>query len=198
MKIVSENSEEDLETRRKESEMRFARSKVKAALIDLTANLLRIVRSPDTGGKPYQVLRETVTLMEAFKEYDKVAGHWPPAHEIAEALSTRPVHESIDEAIKHWDPVKHAEDTIISGALQIAASRLLGQRTIAIKGSSEMHDGIRELEQAYMERLKKEEAERQERLAKGISDSDHLKEILDSIKTRKKPKPSVKIKKLKS
>jgi hypothetical protein len=174
MKIVSGNSEEDLEKQRQEAEkaqkqenIEYALRRVRTALRDLTSNLLRIVRSPSTGGKPYQVAHETVALLKAFQEYQDVAGHLPPTHDISEALSTKPCNESIEKEIERWDPVRSAEDTIIGGALQIMASRLLGQGTIETRGEYEMYDGINTLEQAREQRERKWQEERKKWKAEG-------------------------------
>ncbi len=68
------------------------------------------------------------------------------------SLSSASADMSISEEIRAYDAVSAAQDTVIGGALQIAASRLLGQQTQQSMGENEMYQGIENLSQARKER----------------------------------------------
>jgi hypothetical protein len=101
MKVVSENSENDLSRKRWEGEVAWA-------LRTLTANLIRITRG---AGKPYEIVRQVGELIEALRGYYEAVGHWPPSDELGNALSfdsweefskLSPEHQEFEYA-KHTD-----------------------------------------------------------------------------------------------
>jgi len=163
---MSETPEQDDEKERKERAIRFALGRVESALLDLASNLLRIIRSHQ-GGKPWLVAREAGALLVAFKEYSETAGHLPPAHDISNALALRQVSadDTIVNEVREWDSVKAGEDEIICGALQVVASRLLGQSTQETRGHHEMLSGIHALTKARRERDEEFERTKGQRLA---------------------------------
>jgi hypothetical protein len=141
--MVSENSKADLARQR-------ASDQVEWKLRELTANLLRITRG---AGKPCEIMQQMVDLTEAMRRYQAATGLWP-TDEFVRALNV-----SYDlETMQHWrDEDRHreyAKDHIIRGALQIVASRLVDQKTQEAAGRSEMHDGIRSLEDLRSEARK--------------------------------------------
>jgi hypothetical protein len=86
-------------------------------LRELTANLLRVARG---AGQPYAVMQQSVAFLEACEEYrDKLQRH--PSDHFTQMLNTGPDFDAPD--------LNHAEHTIVRGALQMTASRLLGQVT---------------------------------------------------------------------
>ncbi len=139
--LVSENSQAQIDKER-------AAAEVSWPLRDLAANLLRIIRG---AGKPEEIIRQINELVRALAAYKDATGQWPPPHELASMLD-------IDRP-KDWTATlrdaylqrHYAAEQIIRGALQQAASRLLGQTPQASSGEHEMYEGIRELEKAHSE-----------------------------------------------
>ncbi|MXO63424.1 hypothetical protein [Qipengyuania oceanensis] len=127
MRIVSENSEEDLARMRAEELLRYP-------LRQLASNLMRVVRG---AGKPYEVGIQAAAVIDVFENYKSVVGYYPSSGEIQEALS-------IDQ--EHWDEFTLAQATIVAGSLQIAASELAHQPTQVARGSRELFEGIQHIE----------------------------------------------------
>jgi len=137
MRVVSENSEEDLGRK-------FAQDKVDWCLRNLTANLLRVTRG---AGKPYEIGRQVQALLEAIVEYNDRTGHFPSEAVFTESLTA----ERGPEVMERLSDLQHEEDwaeqRIIRGSLQITASRLLGQNTQERHGHHEMLDGFNALKE---------------------------------------------------
>jgi hypothetical protein len=198
MKVVSETSEDDLEKARKEGEIQRTLIDVQTRLTELAANLLRIIRSPSTGGKSEEASHQVISIFEALRKYVDLAGHLPFNHDIENALRIYPIptEDNLLDEINRWDPVEAAGDRIIDCALQVTASRLPGQTTFISRGMSEFYDGVNSLEDARRGRELEWEAERKERLANGIGDNDVLEAALRSLtpntKSKSAPEPSKK------
>jgi len=129
MPVAGENSEADVARRR-------ARDRIDWPLRELTANLIRVTRG---AGKPYEIARQTRALLQAFIDYQESIGHFPPADELSGLLSIdRDLLDMEKMNEEHLDRY-FAEQSIIDGSLQIAASWLLGQKTQEVAGSSEMY-----------------------------------------------------------
>jgi hypothetical protein len=191
MKVVSENSEEDIEKRRKERDTALALSEVQRCLRELAANLMRIARSSQ-GGRPGRVASDIADLVRAFNAHVEVTGHHPHAHDISEALSLRRRYYqpdcSISDEIKNWNPVHAAEDEIMCGALQMAASRILDQSTQERRGEYEVYEGIARLKEARKER----EAEWERTKDQRMSEFRAMLEKKRAPKAKKSSKPSKK------
>src|SRR4051812_22530158 len=76
VELISSNSEKDIAKRR-------ALEDVRANLLQLTANLLRIARG---AGKGYDVAPQVLDLLKAFTDYRTAAGHLPSDWEISRML----------------------------------------------------------------------------------------------------------------
>lgn len=151
MRIVSENSAEDL--------ARFeAERQVDLALRELAANVLRVVRG---AGRPYELDRQAIAFAEACEAYREAVGHYPASEGLGAALHVREILEP-----GKWGEQEHefaeAREAMIRGGLQIAASRLLGQPTQERAGESELFDGGRQYA-AYCETQRKEWARERRR-----------------------------------
>jgi hypothetical protein len=102
-------------------------------------------------GKPEETIRQIDELVRVLVAYKDATGQWPPPHDLAAMLD-------IDRA-KNWTAAlrdahlqrHYAAEQIIRGALQQAASRLLGQMPQATSGEHEMYEGIREIKRAHSE-----------------------------------------------
>ena len=126
----------------------WATSDVSRTLRALTANLLRAVRG---AGKPHEIAEQAGEFVQAVVAYQKAFGHWPPSWEMSKMLSSGQPQEMLARLEGHEWSRAHAEQTIVRGALQVTASRLIGQSTQERAGENEMLDGVRSLEAAREE-----------------------------------------------
>lgn len=130
MRLVVENSDQDVARIE-------ARKDLDWPLRELAANLLRVVRG---AGYPARLASQMGDVLAAMKAYHATAGCYPSADEIANVLSLTRREEVVS------DEMTYAVDTMISGALQMAASELVGQRTQESRGRSELFVGLTEAE----------------------------------------------------
>lgn len=145
MKVVSERTQADVDRERAAAQLSWA-------LRDLAANLLRVIRG---AGKAYLIPDQTVEVIKALKVYHDAVGTFPPDREMAKMLRVgqeRPPGQFNDATLNR----RASENVIVRGALQIAASRLIGQSTQGAMGEHELYDGIRDPERLW----KQEETER--------------------------------------
>lgn len=140
---------------------RFALQKVGGRLRDLTANLLRVTHG---AGMPRRIVGQTSAVLGAMIEYREAVGRFP-ANELASELDIDndndaglPKRSGAEHSIE-----KNARQAILRGAMQVVASRLLGQRMQEVAGDREMLDGIRDLKKAREHRRKRRRAELGER-----------------------------------
>ncbi len=135
MRVVSENSPEDLARR-------AAADRYQRALVVLTANLIRVTRG---AGQGYEVPRQSAELVRALAGYWDAYGHYPPNHAYNTALQWE----------KPWNPDLPAGSSLresgmeatARGALQLVASRLLGQHLQIRAGEDQMYAGMKFVEE---------------------------------------------------
>jgi hypothetical protein len=148
LRVVAENSSAALAEKAPNDRLTWA-------LRDLAANLLRIIRG---AGRPPTLVANMDAVIRGIEDYRETTGHWPWPEEYSAALSI----DRDDEwrrGLKGFERDSfYAEERIIRGALQQAASRLVGQKTQERMGESEMYDGIHDLEKAREEMRKEREA----------------------------------------
>ncbi|MDX9999602.1 MAG: hypothetical protein RBS50_16740 [Phenylobacterium sp.] len=147
MRIVSSNSEEDIKCE-------HARLHVQSAARALTANLMRITRG---AGRPTATIDQMVDLLKAMDEFQEIARYWP-YDELAEALTLTGREELALTAPDDYVEEFYAKQSIVRGALQFAASDLVGQRTQQAAGEHEMYLGINQIGEVR-ERRRQEWAE---------------------------------------
>jgi len=144
--VVAENSDRDIQRR-------LAWEKAEAALVELTANILRVVRG---AGRPYSIGNECAQVAIAFQEYQSVAGQWPSSFEISKAIefAEDPFRDGIsDEQFN----LEVARNLIIRGGLQFVASQMLAQNLQKRAGEREMTTGFHALAKAEEARRRKVE-----------------------------------------
>jgi hypothetical protein len=154
LRLAVENDQRDIDKER-------AKRDIEWPLRELAANIIRVVRG---AGKSYEIAGQCVAVIEAFQRYREKVGVWPGSSEIDQALSIRREAEnaSYDDV---WE-LEYAHGTIVRGALQVAASRLVGQNTQEQRGRSELMDGVNSIERIREEmRNRLAEAERVRRQA---------------------------------
>lgn len=130
MKLVSENSDEEIAKEASLSQLRWL-------LSDLAANMLRVVRG---AGKPFMLGSQMAAVLNEYERYREAAGHYPSDHDIGVMLdySSRRDHREDD-----WS---YAIDLIVRGSLQFAGSTMVGQSTQQAAGESELMRGVSEIE----------------------------------------------------
>lgn len=118
----------------------IAKRRLSWELKELAANLMRVTRG---AGKPYEIGAQAAAIVRSFEEYRNIAGVYPNSGELADML----VVERDDDRFLGCDEdelkMMFAERGMVRGALQIAASELLGQRTQAARGETELLEAVR-------------------------------------------------------
>jgi hypothetical protein len=126
-------------------EIERTKSMVNWALRDLAANVLRVVRG---SGEPYRIFQQAEKFVEAYRAADAM-GLWPvhliDVNGLAEPCKA--LYGGLSSEEYYTLPIEERErgryeSQIISGALQVAASELLGQATQCTKGHSEIWDAV--------------------------------------------------------
>ncbi|WP_127088313.1 hypothetical protein [Aquabacter cavernae] len=130
---------------------------LEADLRALAANVMRVARG---AGKAYEIGRQCKAVAGRFEEYRSVAGHYPPTHEIDAAIAIR--REIPSAASDREYERSRGIDTVMRGALQAAASHLVGQRTQEAAGETQLLEGVRILEK-LREENRREAVSRKER-----------------------------------
>jgi hypothetical protein len=148
MRIDSENSEVEIARR-------HALRQVEQTLRELTANLIRVTRG---AGKPYEIEAQAQSFLAALADYNETTGKFPSNYELANALTLERYVERIGRMPGWYRLERDAKREVICGSLQIAASRLLDQRTQERAGEHEMYLGIRDLGDIRAERQNKSAA----------------------------------------
>jgi hypothetical protein len=147
----------------------WVRSNVERALRQLSANLIRITRG---AGAPHMLAEQARDLLDAFQEHRDKIGHWPTSAAIHEALEVgqeyrlNENHDLFSDEERFNDErrvtLHHAEETIISGALRIAAARQIGGSPLQLtKGRDEMLKGVRARDEALASRFNPKKAAKQ-------------------------------------
>jgi hypothetical protein len=93
-------------------------------------------------GKPYELGRQAQAFVETLVAYRDAVGFFPSPEELASALSVERDREFMEGMTPENRAQIYAEQAIVRGSLQIAASRLLGQRTQESAGHDEMCGGM--------------------------------------------------------
>jgi hypothetical protein len=155
------------EERDRERQREWAKDEFAAALRELAANMLRVVRG---AGKGYELLLQMKAVIDSAVKYRDLHDYWPSSDLISNVLMLEDEMETTLERgrggtlgqvhIDRWledgtfDEMS-AEHTLYRGVLQIIASRLIGQNTQERAGDSEFHEGLRRLEDIREKRRRK-------------------------------------------
>lgn len=140
MEVVSSDPE-DVERHRLGHEVRWAAR-------SLLANLLRVSRG---AGKPQDIEEQLNKLHFAIEDLRSARPREPIGFLLASALDISREYTGSEERNRRW---QHAQDTIVHGAMQVIASRLVEQRTQESAGTAEMMNGLREIEEIRAENQK--------------------------------------------
>lgn len=149
MKVVAENSDDDLKRR-------WADRRVGRAVRALTANLMRVTRG---AGKPYEIGSQAHELTEALIGFTDAWGYLPGPDRYDEYLNIAPNAEIMSRISEEEVARAYAKAEIVRASLQLAASELLRQRTQASIARGDFYTAIREPEAAGEMRKKRMAAE---------------------------------------
>jgi hypothetical protein len=176
MRLVSENSDAELARRR-------ALERVEAALHELGANMLRVIRG---AGRPYELGSQASEFSLAMQAHFDAARMYPSSDELAEMLSIS--HDFSSHRMDEIDRQRyHDEERIIRGALQIAASRLLRQRTQEAAGSRDLWKGLMSQVDSWI--AVREERAAAEKLARSVARKRAVAKKKPVKKAKAKPAP---------
>jgi len=145
LKVVSSQTSTQIERTRAEGDLEFP-------FRNLAANVIRTVRG---AGRPEEMVAQMLACIDAAEAYRKLVGHYPKPKIYRRFLNlaefyfdpTTWADEREKEAIKQlamsgYPERIEGERMIHRGALQVAASRLLGQHTQEVLGDHEMYAGV--------------------------------------------------------
>jgi hypothetical protein len=149
--VVSERS-------KKEIKQQEASRVLKSALINLAANLMRVVRG---AGNPNLITQHVEDFTEAYIFWEDAYKRLPDESVFQELLKFPEPDLGLSEGHLEAAMLEH---TICSEALQIVASTLLGQRVQRDKASADLHRSIRH-ELVRRARLEKERRVAQKSIA---------------------------------
>lgn len=172
LRVVSSQSSDQLERRKADVE-------ISPPFRTLAANLIRVVRG---AGRPEALGDQMVACLQALGRYREANGAYPKPTVLRLALD----YEEADFDRGHWAQVQdeealkwlsmsgqpeklEAERKLLRGALQVVASRLVGQHTQEIIGDHELYSGVHEMKEAlivsnfyWTRRFKRDKAEAQD------------------------------------
>jgi hypothetical protein len=130
-------------------------------LRELAANIMRVTRG---SGRVFEISLQANAFLDAMTRYRDVVGYYPHMDRLKKALRTDdPVATDRMPADKLGEV--YARRTIVRGALQVAASRLLDQSAEAAAGEAEILKGIREFEKVEEAARQRKQAEQDAALA---------------------------------
>ena len=124
------------------------------ALLQLAANIIRVARG---AGKPHEIILQCNEVVKTAIDFRDKTGDMPANYSVSNTLRLR--EEELTEYESFNSQRRLAMEQMMSGALQVAASRMLGQRLQVDQGEKEMQSAYRDLENLYEERRKQREAE---------------------------------------
>jgi hypothetical protein len=120
----------------------LAMAEVSRTLREMTANLLRVIRG---AGKPYEIGPQAEAFLQTLTRYREVTGTWP-LDDLSEVLSVERDPKIMDRLQGDQLDRALAEERVVRGALQVAASRLIGHTTHESIGLHEIYEGINAIE----------------------------------------------------
>lgn len=143
--LASERAPEIVEREKLARESGQVEHQLRWVLREHAANLMRVVRG---AGKAYEIGPQAAAIVRLFERYREITGVYPSASEVACMLQV----ERDDDRFRGCDnddlTMMFAQREMVRGALQIAASELLGQRTQEARGEDELFQGLQRHEKA--------------------------------------------------
>jgi hypothetical protein len=112
---------------------------VRWALTDLAANMLRVCRG---AGRPWDIGPQCSDIVQAYERYREAHGCYPSSDEVQAAVAV-----PRDEQTPDRD-YEYAVQDLVAGSLQLAASRMLGQRMQIARAETQLRDGFNGMQRA--------------------------------------------------
>ena len=142
MEIVSSQSDREFALSRIEGELGFEYR-------EFAANALRVIRG---NGRPFTLLGQMTKILRLTEAYRELQGFCPSSHQVQEWMDPFPY-----DMARPYSELREGLETTASGALQFAASSLLGQAPQKASGEQQMRRGI-DILNARSERMRPEYA----------------------------------------
>ncbi len=131
IQVVAENSEAEIAAAR-------ARAEFDRILRSLAGNIMRVSRG---AGRPEEIIWQLADVLQAVQVHYDCFGSFPSTSDIQTSLRVDGGGPSV-QLLDGKPGTEYAFQQIVRGSLQIAASKLLDQRSQESAGRSEMMDGI--------------------------------------------------------
>jgi hypothetical protein len=153
-RLVASTDTAEIARRRSEDDRQFAIDKLKLAVTQLAANMLRTIAG---GGSTYDIVRQISEVIHTFVDLKELGEPYPGLviNETLRSFADRDIDDArfTDEDRTRWHndgtfDREYAVDRIVTGALRLAASRALGQRTQERSGEKIIYESILALEDA--------------------------------------------------
>jgi hypothetical protein len=119
----------------------WTKQKLDNALIELAANLIRVVRG---AGRPDEIIGNCAGVIKAAGEYRDANKRHPHPYEIAETLLLK--HERLSHVDSLATGRQAALHDIVCGSLQFTASKLIGQPLQVHQGRREIEGALRDID----------------------------------------------------
>ncbi|TXM64014.1 hypothetical protein [Methylobacterium sp. WL120] len=161
MRLVSEQSDEDIRKREVEARKQEATKALKRSIRALAANILRVTRG---AGQSYHLGNQMVACLNAMTDYRDVAGCGHTTYDLDQMLdpdlafdeyrpwaADSPEQQARMEA-DHSDECEDADREVRRASLQIVASMLVDQLTQQRRGETDLSAAIRRREDAREKR----------------------------------------------
>lgn len=129
----------------REVDQDYTSRQTEAAARILAANILRIMRG---AGKPHLLMEDISRFVQTAREFFDAHGFWP-TQELSSYLSYQDRERDYSQFDDAARMRAYAVDDMIAGSLQIAASRLLGQRTHISAGETQLSRGAADWEEGW-------------------------------------------------
>ena len=150
MRVMSEISEDVLKRRSLNAELA-------QAIQELTANLLRITRG---AGKASEIGRQAQAVMNVIDAHKEMLGYFPFAADVSKYLDVWTSFNDRADLGQDEYYRREEEDQLLRAALQLVASRMLGQPMQEGTAQRDLYTSIDRINERANERRKKVEAER--------------------------------------
>ena len=145
--LAATTSAAEVERNRRDEELQVISDQLHWHLRDLAANLMRVARG---AGKPYEIGKQCVAVIQTMQSYRDLIGFYPGSGELSEMLNLKQFDRDygLRGSQLEWGL---AEQKMVRGALQMAASTLVEQNTQYSAGNSELFEGL-----AVIEKIREE------------------------------------------
>lgn len=136
IRIVSSNSAADIARQRALEDQQRALDELKRPLREFAANILRVMRG---AGKAHEIPHQMTRLLELYDKHFASLRRYPHEQEIKDILDPGREFSTPLASEAEWED---GLDDMMRGALQMAASRLVGQGAQESAGEDQLFRGL--------------------------------------------------------